>query len=179
MTDGARDDIADEAPGALTLTGWPPKPWTKVAHVAAAGAFLLISLSAIAVATGYPLIGRTGIGPGFFPFVTGVVLAAASLSWLLQLLLGIADVSTPLYRARDEARRIGLILVLIVAYLLTLPVLGFQIATAAFTWLFAVAFGGQRPIVAVAIAVVASVGLHLLFVVLLQVPLPELALALP
>lgn len=60
-----------------------------------------------------------------------------------------------------------------VAYVLTLPYLGFLPATLAFMIIGTIALGGRARLGTISIAAVIAIATHLVFVTIFQVPLPS------
>ncbi|GAA0529975.1 hypothetical protein GCM10011581_29530 [Saccharopolyspora subtropica] len=124
------------------------------------------------------LLPESRIGPGFLPLVAGSLLAVFSVLLLVQQLRhpaeapadgGVDDSGrTPAQRARILRR----VFVLLPAALLVVPVVGMVTAFGLLVLVISVWLEGRRPVAAVAISLVAAAAMHVIFVVVLRVPLP-------
>jgi hypothetical protein len=139
-----------------------------------AGALIAL-VGIVAVATAWPLEfwSDFGPGPGFLPAALGVALA----------IMGPA-VALASFRARDASRtsasslRKPLVVTgVMAAYLVLLDVVGFVAATALFLFTLFRWVESRGTGQAAALAVCITLGLYLLFVVVLETPLPSGALA--
>lgn len=104
------------------------------------------------------------VGPKAFPIIIGLVLAASSLAILVR------PDQAPKWPALNQLVEIAVTIGVLVAYAFVLPQLGFVISTA-----FASAFLswrlGTRPLAAVASGVATSVGLYVVFRLILGLSL--------
>ncbi len=134
---------------------------------------LAVSVYVIWEAKGLDYMSSLGPGPGFFPLWMGIVLAALSIGWLVQ-------VSTtpqgPLETGFVPDRRAALRILSIVGALVVLSALleifGFQVTGFLFLLFLLFALGRQNPLLTVVLSLVGSFGTYYLFKVWLQVPLP-------
>ena len=120
-------------------------------------------------------IRRSGIpGPGFLPFVTGLLLVALSLALLISRLLNRRDtagsIGEPMPRG-EAFRRILIVLGALCLYVVLLEPLGFPLTTFLFMVL-ALRLEPRRWTFILPAAIVATAFFFFLFKVLLRVPLP-------
>lgn len=121
--------------------------------------------------------GDFGPGPGFFPFWIGLALVVLGGLWMAQLVLKpAADVGAAFLPPRDSRGRLALVLASLVGFMLLLRPIGFNLAMLGL--LLVLFFAVDRKFVAakIAIALVASFGVHWLFERMLNVPLPYASL---
>ncbi|MGE5838742.1 MAG: tripartite tricarboxylate transporter TctB family protein [Deltaproteobacteria bacterium] len=120
-------------------------------------------------------IRRSGIpGPGFLPFVTGIILAALSLTLLLSRLLNNRDRAEPKAEPMPAGQALQKILKVLGAlclYVLILEHLGFVLATFLFMVLL-LRLEPRRWIFIIPGALGATAFFFVLFKILLRVPLP-------
>ena len=147
------------------------------------------ALGAIAAYAGsrFPPVPGQQVGPSAFPFVIGIGLCLCG----LMIALGIghrfeeeaeADLAAHSDQASEEAvvesrdslynLRIFIPPALLILYALVVDKVGFFVTAAGIILIAALAFGA-RPRVAVPLALLAPIVVHLVFYKLLRVPLPE------
>ena len=113
-------------------------------------ACLAVSLFLIPFALGLPKLPIVPVGPGFYPIIVLVFMAAMSAALVVQDFLAQRKTATraPAEVAPDKPERAyGLVLaafVLVAAYIALLPLLGFRIATVLFVAVFQAAL--ERPV---------------------------------
>lgn len=135
-------------------------------------AVLLLGLAAgVFFATrGYPGALAGTPGPAFFPRVIAATLAAMAVVQLGTALR--ADESGGARVSTEAARRIGVPIAFLIAYVLVLPLLGFFLTTSVFLAALMYYSGAQDLRVSLPLAVLVSVVLQNVFVGFLHVPLP-------
>lgn len=117
--------------------------------------------------------GMLGPGKGFFAFWVGLAMTLFASLWFVRAAFGPAIAIDPeAIPPRDGLLRVIAVLAASVAFMLLLRPLGFNLSMLAL--LLAVFFVADRsyPLLKIAIAVVASFGIHYVFEQLLRVPLP-------
>jgi len=120
---------------------------------------------------------RRGVpGPGFLPFFSGLVLAGVSLAVLVPALAGAPDPAAEPSAATPGRRRVLLALVALVGYGLALEHLGYLLTTLLFMLAMGQLMEARRWGLVGLLAALTAVCSYLLFVVLLEVPLPRGAL---
>jgi len=117
-------------------------------------------------------------GPGFFPGLIGAILLVLSLALVAQ--------GAKAWRTggRDGApqgldRRGMVMLGVFAAYILVLPAAGFMVASVPFAGAMMWLFGGRKPLLVVAGAIVLPLLLSLLFGEVFRIPLPHGSWPLP
>lgn len=133
---------------------------------AALGLYLLVASLSFPEA-----VGRSDPGPAFVPRLAGAGLVLLSILHLLRVPPPAS--ADERYPSRSAMLRVGAVFVALLAYAFGLRELGFILSTLVFLavtlWLANV----RRPLVLVAISLTVSVGLHLTFAEVLNVPLPR------
>jgi hypothetical protein len=117
--------------------------------------------------------GMLGPGKGFFAFWVGLAMTLFAALWFVRAAFGpVIAVDPAAMPPRDGVLRVVGVLVASVAFMLLLRPLGFNLSM--FGLLLAVFFIADRsyPLLKIAIAIVASFGIHYVFEQLLRVPLP-------
>lgn len=119
------------------------------------------------------LDGQLGPGPGFFPFWIGLAICGLSFLWLVQVSKAPASEIDPDFLP-SRSRGIGLLLVLaaMVAFMLLLRPIGFNLAMLGLLLFLFFAIDRKFVLAKLAIALIASFGLHWVFEKVLKVPLP-------
>jgi hypothetical protein len=145
------------------------------AEFAAALIILAIAATAIAEAMKLPFGGFHAPDAGFIPVIEATLLACSGVVLLASALK--PRTPAPGTSSGSDGRRIMLCLSsALVVYVVVLPIFGFAISTAFFLWA-AISFWRFYPVFTSAIlAVVMTSGLYVLFVTVLQMPLPHGAL---
>ncbi len=116
---------------------------------------------------------RFGAGPGFLPFWCGVMLAGASVAWLIQVSFRpVETLPKDFYPDRAGTLRVFSVIAAMLLLTFLMRILGFQLATLAFLLVLLLTLGRQKPLWAAVLAVVGSWGLTYCFRNLLDVPLP-------
>lgn len=136
-----------------------------------AGVFLLLlGLGTAYLATTYGVGGMQSPGPGFFPLLVGVFLAVLALFYL--------------YQERGQQRFQGGVwlrplqaIILSFAYVMVLERLGYIISTILMLLVFVGGIERQKVGRTVAVALLGTAGMYLVFAVWLRVPLPQGLLA--
>lgn len=115
--------------------------------------------------------GYGATGPAFFP---RVIVGLMSVFALVQLVNAFRQDETRSQEiSRSTVRTVGIAVVIIVAYVVTMPYLGFLAGTVGFLLASMWFSGVRKPRTAVPVALVVSVVLFYIFVQFLRVPLPE------
>lgn len=137
--------------------------------------FLALALGIIVVSTGFHTPPGQRFGPGLFPVCTALLMAAAGCALIRKGLRNLY--AHPWVKLADWWRKPRLvlngaaILGALLAYLLLVETVGFLILVPLVLWgLIGLLWG--RPMMALPIAVLAALVIHLFFVELLKVPLP-------
>lgn len=122
--------------------------------------------------------GDFGPGPGFFPFWIGLALAAMGTAWSARLAFGTAAAgdSGEFLPPRGARLVIGATIGALVAFMLLLRPLGFDLSMLALLLALFFLVDRSHVVAKVAIALVASFGVHWVFETLLAVPLPNATL---
>ncbi len=137
------------------------------------GVFLVFQGRAIGLA------GHFGPGPGFFAFWVGVALAVLSLVWGGQASLHAAKALPPGFVPdRGGIVRVASVMFAMVAFVILLTTLGFNLAMLGLLLFLMLAFGREYLATKIVIAVAGSFGVHYVFERLLRVPLPYSSIAL-
>jgi hypothetical protein len=128
---------------------------------------------------------------GYFPFYIGLIMAAASLVTLVKMIMqGVqerrAEPSDASGRRRKTGgaeaapfvteqalKRVLLVLVPVLVYVVALLFIGIYVASAIFICLFMMYFGRYRFVTAAAIGIAVAVAMFLMFEVWFLVPLPK------
>jgi putative tricarboxylic transport membrane protein len=131
---------------------------------------------------------KAGPGPGFFPLWLGVLLAGLAAIWLGQLFRPVTvtataesnsdtEVESTSERERTGGARQTLMTFLgLVALVLLLDPLGYQLAMTLFVLYAMLIVSRCKPIISVVVAVIAGFGVYALFANVLQVYLPTATL---
>ncbi len=142
-------------------------------HQGAAALIAALSVMVAVASRKLEYYSALGPGPGFFPFWLGLVMAALSIVWLIQVSRRAPDGSARSFLpANDALLRMAAILGSLVAVTLLLDVIGFQIAMFLFLAFLLLVLGGQRAWVTGVTAVIGSGGIFHVFVRYLDLPLP-------
>ncbi len=143
-------------------------------HLAAGLGFLLLAVFLGREASRLSYYSSLGPGAGFFPVWLCGALALLSLGVLAIAVRGrIGDAQTPFWPEAAALRRIGGVLLGLAFVVVTLNLLGFNLAMAAFAVWSMLALGCRDPLQIAAVALLASFGSKALFVDLLGVALPS------
>lgn len=123
------------------------------------------------------LEGDFGPGPGFFPFWIGCGLALLSAFWLVQLVLKRdAEAGLAFLPPRGSRATIVLVLAALVAFMLLLRPIGFNLAMLGLLLVLFFTIDRRHVPAKLAIALAGSFGVHWLFEKALNVPLPDASL---
>lgn len=133
-------------------------------------ALIILSVATWITANRFPSVGDTDVGAGFFPQLIASVL----------LLLSLVMIALSFRRQADDQPEEGftswkktfLGFVLTFVYLALVYFCGFYIATPIFLFGFIWLFGYRKTIPAVAVVVIVTLFIYLVFEKVLQVPLP-------
>lgn len=116
--------------------------------------------------------GDFGPGPGFFPFWIGLGLVAMGATWSLRLAVGDEGFLPP----RENLVLLVVVVGALVAFMLLLRPIGFDLAMLALLLTLFFAIDRSRVVAKLATAVIASFGVHWVFETLLAMPLPHAAI---
>lgn len=136
---------------------------------------------------------KAGPGPGFFPLWLGVLLAGLAAIWIGQFLRPVtvtataesnsdteiestSDESRPEEEQTSGGRQTLMIFLGLVALVLLLDPLGYQLAMTLFVLYAMLVVSRCKPILSVVVAVIAGFGVYALFANVLQVYLPTATL---
>src|SRR5262245_59050860 len=142
-------------------------------HQGASALFLALGAWLAWQGTQLGVQGMLGPGKGFFAFWVGLAMALFAGLWFVRASFGpVIAIDPAAIPPRDGLLRVVGVLFASVAFMLLLRPLGFNLSM--FGLLLVVFFIADRnyPLLKVAIAIVASFGLHYLFEQALRVPLP-------
>ena len=112
-------------------------------------------------------------GPGFLPFLCGIVLAGLALSVLLRGLRETADAKKDFWEDKSRRPKVMVGVILILAYPALLVSLGFFFATFVLTGLLSKFIYPQKWRTVGVYAFAAALGAYLVFKVALQVEFPQ------
>lgn len=160
---------ASPPPAAPTAPGTARDDRGSHGDLVAGGIFVVLGLAFAVRSLGYGLGSFQEMGAGMFPFLLGVLLAALGAGVVLVGVRGGED--TP-GLTRLPWRGIGFVIGALVYFAFAVPFLGFLPATAGTVLLSCLA----SPTTSIAKAAAATVGVtvacYVIFIVLLQLPLP-------
>ena len=109
---------------------------------------------------------QDAVGPKTFPIILGIVLALASLYFVLR------PDPAPDWSGRGRLLEVGAAIVVMMAYAMALPRLGFVLATLVATTYLSWRLGSS-PLMSGVIGVATAVGLYVIFAVILGLGLAE------
>ncbi|MFM1651730.1 tripartite tricarboxylate transporter TctB family protein [Brevibacillus sp. B_LB10_24] len=133
-------------------------------------ALILLSVAVWITSGGFPSVGDTDVGPGFFPrLIAGGLI-------LLSVLM-VAGSFRPLPNSEEDAAptlwgRTVLGIVCTFVFLALVYLGGFHLATPVFLFGFMWLFGYRKPVASILVAVLVTLLIYLIFETALQVPLP-------
>ncbi|TCO44522.1 tripartite tricarboxylate transporter TctB family protein [Kribbella antiqua] len=141
-------------------------PWSQLGAAVVTG---LIGVAGVVGSLGLGLGRLTAPGPGLWPFVVSVVITTLS---VVLALTGRRGTDTEKFSRASVMTAIAVLTLVLLALLL--PLIGFEIPSLllTFVWLRFLGKESWRSSIAISVATVAA--FYLLFVVLLQIPLPRL-----
>jgi hypothetical protein len=142
----------------------------SVPDVLAGGIFVLIGGAFVVGSLGYELGTPLRMGPGYFPLLVGVVVAALGLAIVLKGLIAGEVISF----GRIPWRAVAAITLAVLFFGFTVERLGFVPTSAVTALLATLASSRVRPLQAVAVAAGLTVASTLIFVVGLQLRIPLL-----
>ena len=155
---------AAEGPGALGL---------KRIYQVAGLLFFGVGLLLVFRGQSLKIQGDFGPAPGFFPFWVGLVLSAMSLVWFAQVSVApSAPMPVDFIPERPQLRALAIVILALIAFMLLLRPLGFNLAMLGLLLFLFFAAGRDHPVAKVVIALAGSFGLHSVFENVLKVPLP-------
>jgi len=139
-----------------------------------AGVAALVILMGIVVLVGSRNLGSgwtsDGPGAGYFPFYIGLILCISGAGTLYQALLG-KKRNTEIFVDGQQVRRVLLVLVPAAVYVLAIQVVGIYVASAVYVAGFMVFLGKFGKARSIAIGVILSVLVFLMFEVWFKIPL--------
>jgi putative tricarboxylic transport membrane protein len=141
-------------------------------HQIAALAFLAVAAVLGWEAARLTYYSSLGPGPGFFPVWLCVALAGLSGLVLVSGKLAPASLPADFWPPRQGIVRIAIVLAALAFVVLVLKTLGFRLTMLAFALTLLPALGRRNPIEVVAVALLASFGVYMLFVDHLRLSLP-------
>ena len=141
-------------------------PWSQLGAAVVTG---LIGVAGVVGSLGLGLGRLTAPGPGLWPFVVSVVITTLS---VVLALTGRRGTDTEKFSRASVMTAIAVLTLVLLAFLL--PLIGFEIPSLllTFVWLRFLGKESWRSSIAISVGTVAA--FYLLFVVLLQIPLPRL-----
>lgn len=144
----------------------------EIRHTDTVGSILWLALAVgvFLVSEDLP-VGTGETGPAFYPRVIAVLIGTFA---LLQLGRSVYESDATAHTIRsDRVTTVGVVTVLVTGYVLSLPWLGFIIATTTFL-LVCMVYSGARSLLRIGTSAIGvSLLLYYLFVVFLRVPLPD------
>jgi len=140
-------------------------------------AFLLMLFGIYLIWSGndFGFMDGTTPGPGYFPVITGVILAVLSIVNLVRSLAGLEDLKAAM--SRNELVKFGIITVAMLVFVVITPLIGITLSTMAL--MVAIGFIIQPSLERAFLvrlgmtSVVGSVACYFVFGTLLRVPLPR------
>jgi len=154
-----REELADDRPP-------PAGPLSQVGSAIVAG---LIGVAGVAGSLKLGLGHLTAPGPGLWPFVVSVLVTVLS---VVLALVGRRGTDTEKFSRSSVLTAIAVLT--LVLFALVLPLIGFEIPSLLLTFVWLRFLGKESWVSSVAISVGTVAVFYLLFVVLLQIPLPRL-----
>ncbi|TQM11866.1 tripartite tricarboxylate transporter TctB family protein [Pseudonocardia kunmingensis] len=147
-----------------------PAIGSRVAELVAAAVVLVLGLGAFAgsLALGY---WNRGPGPGFFPLWLGVLLALLAVIWAVQAARG-RNIHAAEPVPPGGRLAVTLVLAALLAAILLLDVVGYQLAITALVLFLLLVVGRRRWLESVVVALVGGFGIYAVFANVLQVYLP-------
>ncbi len=125
------------------------------------------------------LYNELGPGPGFFPFWLGIVFAALSVLWLVQVTLQPQPpLAAGFVPSGNGILRLLSIVVAMAAFVALADIIGFQLIMFAFLVFLLTALGRQNPLITIVISVLGSFGIYYVFNTWLEVHLPKASIEL-
>jgi hypothetical protein len=134
--------------------------------------WLLLGVAITAESRKLGLFGMFGPDRGFFPLLAGLLMSAAAAGLMLSRGAWV-PADRRFWTSRDGALRVAIILAVLAAMIFMLPRLGFLLTGALLAPVMVRFAGPSTWLSAGLIGVGATAAIHLLFVRLLQQPLPE------
>jgi putative tricarboxylic transport membrane protein len=141
-------------------------PWSQLGAAVVSG---LIGVAGVVGSLGLGLGQLTAPGPGLWPFVVSVVITTLS---VVLALTGRRGTDTEKFSRASVMTAIAVLTLVLLAFLL--PLIGFEIPSLLLTFVWLRFLGKESWRSSIAISVGTVVAFYLLFVVLLQIPLPRL-----
>jgi hypothetical protein len=141
--------------------------------VEAAVAALLLIMGVVAVVESQRLgAGWTSDGPasGYFPFYIGLILCIASAGTLVQALFG-KKRNTEVFVDREQLRRVLVVLVPALFYVLAVQLVGIYVASAVYIACFMIFLGDFHPVKSIVAAVLINALFFAMFEIWFKVPL--------
>ena len=129
--------------------------------------FILLSIIVIAIARGFPDRGQ--VGAGFFP----IVLSAGIIVFSIAVIVAEEEVEPGFDMDWSELKPVLIVLGIIIAYIATVPVIGFLLGTTLFLIALSYYSGVTSKPVLVSFSVAASMFLYYLFDVIFLIRLPK------
>lgn len=166
--DPATTDPAPEGPDVRGSEA-PSRVWSLVGLAVA----LALACAYLVLALGYSVGSLRHPGPGLFPSLVGAVLVIGVLVRGGAVLVGRHQSGQRHRLTRGAYLRVAAIVVAIAAYVVLIPYVTDLVAAAGLTFTVAYAMGLRRIWVAAILAVAFAVLSHVLFVMVLNVPLGE------
>jgi putative tricarboxylic transport membrane protein len=133
-----------------------------------------LSLWLILESQKFAYLSKFGIGPGFFPFWLGIVLAAFALFKLVSTILSKKDAegSKSCLPGWRSLGRVGLIMLIMAGFALSMSTLGFMLTVFVFVAIILFALEGDSAVKSVFYGIMFSAAVFLIFRYWLEVELP-------
>lgn len=167
--DRPEDDVLDQATLLAELAqDRPPHagPWSQL------GAAIVTAVIGVAGLIGSARLGLgelTAPGPGLWPFVISVVITTLS---VVLALTGRQATDTEKFSRSSVMTAVAVVTLVLLA--LALPLIGFEIPSLLLTFVWLRFLGKESWRSSIVISVCTVIAFYLLFVLLLQIPLPRL-----
>jgi len=167
----AEADILEELKAELAheLEEERPPHGGPLAQVAAGVVTFLLGIAGIVLSLGFGLGSLTQPGPGLWPFVISVAVAALSLA---HLAFGRRGHDTETFTRSSALTALGVLTLVALAALL--PVIGFEVPSLIVMVIWLRFLGGESWRMTAVVSVVTVAAFYALFVLALSIPLPRL-----
>jgi len=143
--------------------------------------FLFLLLTSLGMeGTGNPMV-----GPGVFPSILSSIILICSILWCIDSVVAylkyrkstdareVPDSNKRLFHLTKEGRRLAIIIILTVLYIMVLmPLVGFVISTFIFLFVTVMLFYGKWP-AALIVSILLSLVMYVLFQFVLHLPMPR------
>ena len=115
---------------------------------------------------------QTQMSPAFIPMITGIGLILSGLGLILRSSFS-GEQPSSVDWDRAIAVRVVTTVLLLIAYTMLFPIIGFVVTSAVFVAFFTWFFGSRDPVKTAALVVLTPIGVWLFFEKLFRIPLPH------